>query len=183
MAKLRIMRSIFTAVFIFAAVGEISAQKKTAVGVNLSYASLGVSADVFHDAKYFMSYDLNADFFDYRHFGSLHPGCFAAVSWNYYFARLQSSEGNEIVFYAGPGIMAGYLSDRRKTATYNGCALGMSANVGVQCRFNRNFALSLNVSPVLGAHFSIKENNLRMHYYREGITNMFIPKIGLKYLF
>lgn len=183
MTKCGIIRSIFTAVLIFAAVGEMSAQKTAAVGVSLSYASVGVSADLFPDAKYFLNIRLNTDFFDYRHFGGKYPGAYASVSWNYYFASAESSAGSRIVFYAGPGIVAGYLPDRRKAAVYNGCAVGMSANLGVQCRFKRNFSLGLCTSPVLGAHFSIKDNNLRMHYYRDGLTNMFIPNIELKYMF
>jgi hypothetical protein len=96
------------------------------------------------------------------------------------FAEKTSQYGNRISFFAGPGIMAGYVTDFKNTP---GAAFGLKGRIGVECRFKRSVSLSASLSPTIGCHITSSGENIKMLLYKSGLLQTVIPEIGLKYAF
>jgi hypothetical protein len=109
-----------------------------------------------------------------------HPGASASLIWNMVFAEKSSSLGNRISFFAGPGIMVGYVTDMNDIA---GGAFGLKGRVGVECSFKRKVTLSASLSPILGCHITSQNAEVKMKLYKSGLIQAIIPEIGIKYTF
>ena len=108
------------------------------------------------------------------------PGITAAISWNITLKEWKSSEGNAVRLFAGPGAIAGYAADH---LNFYGLLLGLKGTLGGECTFDRNIAISVSLSPMLGTHIVNRLNHSTMKLYRNGIYYSLIPEIGLKYRF
>ena len=125
----------------------MNAQSK-AIGVDFSITGVGVSYEHYAESGSFLTLDLYLDTDDLMWLRASHPGASASLIWNMVFAEKNSSLGNRISFFAGPGIMVGYVTDMNDIA---GGAFGLKGRVGCECRFQRNITVSACVSPALGA--------------------------------
>lgn len=108
-------------------------------------------------------------------------GLSGAISWNFPIKEWKSLNNNRILLFAGPGFICGYGLDT--DASY-GTFLGLEGRVGVECSFDRNIAISAVMSPVIGSHLEIRQDNhVMMKYYRRGLIYGMLPEIGIKYRF
>ena len=159
--------------------GILCAQKK-AVGLSFALADVGLSYEHQVETGSFLGFDLKIDTGDYMWNRASHVGVSADLIWNMVFAEKTSSLGNKVIFFAGPGVMAGYVTDLKVLA---GPAFGLKGRVGVECRFKRPIVLSASLSPVLGSHITYQDGEVKMKLYRRGLIQTFIPEIGIKYAF
>lgn len=160
---------------------ESYAQPRSA-GISFSFGGIGVVYDTIIDKNTFASFDARVEtaqlFSGYS--PSSIPGFSASFTWNLIFARHVSRNGNEVRFFAGPGITAGYAEDfgRRK-----GIVCGLKGRVGGECTFDRKISISISVAPIIGAHLSKGIEMTEMNLYRSGIFNSLLPEIMIKYAF
>lgn len=159
--------------------GGLYAQPKAA-GCIFSTSRLGVTYEHSMEKGNFLSVDLSLDTDDVIWKRADHPGVTASFVWNMVFAEKDSAYGNRISFFAGPGLMAGYVTDYGSKA---GIAFGLKGCIGVECRFRRPFILSATLSPTIGTHMTSKDGNTMMKLYRCGLIETIIPNIGIKYAF
>ncbi len=158
---------------------EAYAQRKS-VGSSFSYAGIGLLYEHELDDKSFAEIQLRAEtsaLYADRRNGT---GFTASFSWNMVFSEKQVRNGNRIVFFAGPGIMAGITGDVKNG---NGLMIGLKGRVGGECTFRRKVAVSLSVSPVIGLHMGAREGMINMLLYRTGLLYTIMPEVGLKYAF
>lgn len=158
---------------------ESSAQNR-AVGTSYSYAGIALTYEQPLSDETFMDLQLRAEAFEVFNSKAPYPGMSASMTWNMYFADLQSGNGNYIRFFAGPGIIAGYMPDMR---TPYGAVFGLKGRVGGECLFDRNIAISMSLSPVLGAHVTMREGMPHMKFFLNGLRYGLMPEVGIKYLF
>ena len=159
--------------------GVMNAQKK-AVGLTFSLSSIGLSYEHYVESDSFITVDLSAETDDYMWMRASHIGVTADLVWNMVFAERTTSLGNNVSFFAGPGVMAGYVTDLKDLA---GPAFGLKGRIGMECRFNRPITLSATLSPVLGAHITYQKGEVKMRLYKSGLMQIIIPEIGIKYAF
>ncbi len=158
---------------------EARAQRK-AVGSTFSYAGVsltyehGIGDDSFIDINLRM--ETSSMFLDRRNT----LGMSASFTWNMIFAETESSDGNKVIFFAGPGAMLGYSGDLRRG---NGVIIGMKGRVGGECTFKRKVTISLSVAPVLGLHLSTENGMRNMLLYKTGLLYGIMPEVGIKYAF
>ncbi|MBP5398503.1 MAG: hypothetical protein J6Y32_07790 [Bacteroidales bacterium] len=89
--------------------------------------------------------------------------------------------GNErLLFYAGPGAMAGYVADSDGRF---GVALGLSASLGLRYLFPRNISLGVSLHPTLGYHIRREGERFHMHIYEAGLWHSVLPEISVSYCF
>ena len=124
---------------LFLAQSTMNAQSK-AIGVDFSVSSIGLSYEHYVESGSFLTFDMYLDTDDLMWLRASHPGASASLIWNMVFAEKNSSLGNRISFFAGPGIMVGYVTDMNDIA---GCAFGLKGRVGGECEFSRNILISL----------------------------------------
>lgn len=177
MRVIRILVAISTALLL--SMGILCAQKK-AVGVSFALTGVGFSYEHQIETDSFLSFDLEIDTGDYMWNRASHVGVSVDLIWNMVFAEKTSSLGNKVMFFAGPGVMAGYVTDLK---ALTGPAFGLKGRVGVECRFKRPIVLSASLSPVLGSHITYQDGEVKMKLYRRGLIQTFIPEIGIKYAF
>lgn len=177
------IRSIFkilaTLVALCFAMGTSNAQSK-AFGANFSITGAGFSYEHYVDNNSFLSLNLCLDADDLMWLRATDPGASASLVWNMVFKEKTSVYGNKISFFAGPGIMTGYVTDLSNTA---GAAFGLMGRVGLECRFQRPVMLSVSLSPILGCHITTEKEEVRMRLYKSGLLQFVIPEIGIKYAF
>lgn len=157
----------------------MNAQKK-AVGCSFAFSGLGFSYEHYIESDNFIAIDLNLDTDDYMWNRAPYAGVSADLVWNMVFAEKTTSYGNQLSFYAGPGVMLGYVTDLKDVP---GLAFGLKGRVGVECRFKRPIMISASLSPVLGSHLTYNEGDLSMKLYRSGLMHIIVPEIGVKYAF
>lgn len=112
-------------------------------------------------------------------------GISCSLTWNNIIGRTETDDGNEVLFHAGPGIMAGYCKDfrfRNEPAPY-GIAFGLQGKAGVTIIYDRNISISICVAPVIGFHLTRTGEELNMNYYKYGLLRVLMPEIGIKYRF
>ena len=158
---------------------ESSAQER-GVGTSYSYAGVGLTYEQPLGNETFMDLQLRAEAFEIFHSNAPFPGMSASMTWNMYFADFQSGNGNDIRFFAGSGVIIGYMPDMR--APYGG-VFGLKGRVGGECRFDRNVAISMSLSPILGAHVTMREGMPHMKLFMNGLIYGLMPEVGIKYLF
>ena len=164
---------------LFLAQSTMNAQSK-AIGVDFSVSSIGLSYEHYVESGSFLTFDMYLDTDDLMWLRASHPGASASLIWNMVFAEKNSSLGNRISFFAGPGIMVGYVTDMNDIA---GCAFGLKGRVGVECSFKRPVTLSASLSPLLGCHITSQNAEVKMKMYKSGLIQAIIPEIGIKYTF
>lgn len=164
---------------LFLAQSTVNAQSK-AIGVDFSVSSIGLSYEHYVESGSFLTFDMYLDTDDLMWLRASHPGASASLIWNMVFAEKNSSLGNRISFFAGPGIMVGYVTDMNDIA---GCAFGLKGRVGVECSFKRPVTLSASLSPLLGCHITSQNAEVKMKLYKSGLIQAIIPEIGIKYTF
>lgn len=118
-----------------------------------------------------------AELFLYR---TVFPGISGSVTWNIPVKEWISSDGNRLVFFAGPGLVSGYGQDYKMPA---GMFFGLKGRVGIECNFSRNVIISAFLSPILGSHIEFHRDHLIMRNYRNGIIWALSPEVGVKYRF
>lgn len=109
-----------------------------------------------------------------------YPGISASMTWNIIFKEWQSSEGNQIRLFAGPGAMLGYASDNNEP---EGLIIGLKGKIGGECIYGRNVSISLGFSPIIGSHIVNYPDHYSMKTYKNGLYYSVIPEIGIKYRF
>lgn len=159
--------------------GGINAQERS-IGATFSYAGAGISFQNSVNEDTFIEVQLRAE--TSHLFGSLcdTPGVTASATWNMIFSELTSPDGNRICFFAGPGITAGFADD---IAFHKGLVFGLKGRVGCECRFKRNVTVSGCISPVIGAHVTMKDGMPCMLLYKTGLMSAVMPEIGIRYNF
>ena len=157
----------------------VNAQPKAA-GLSFSITGVGLSYEHYTESDSFITLDLSADTDDYMWMRSSNLGVRADFVWNMIFSEKPSSLGNKITFYAGPGVMVGYVTDLNDIS---GPAFGLKGRLGMECRFKRSITLSANLSPIIGSHISYEKGDVRMRLYKSGLIQSIIPEIGIKYAF
>lgn len=157
----------------------MNAQPK-ALGLAFSFSGFGLSYEHNAESDNFLTVDLGIDTDDYMWSRSERFGGAVSLVWNMVFAERKSQYGNVVRFFAGPGVMAGYVTDLGDTA---GTAFGMKGRIGMECRFQRSIVLSASLSPILGCHLTTKNDEIRMRLYKSGLLQTVIPEIGIKYAF
>ena len=158
---------------------ETHAQDRS-LGASFSYAGSGLSYERSIDEDTFVEVQLRAE--TAHMFSSLtdKPGITASFTWNMIFSELTSSNGNRICFFAGPGITAGSVYD---LPAQKGLVFGLKGRVGGECTFSRKIAVSASLSPVIGAHVSMKDGMPCMKIYRLGLLYTLMPEVGIRYTF
>lgn len=158
---------------------ETHAQSR-AVGASFSYAGVGLVYEYDVSEDTFAEIQFRAEMSEVFRSMAPFPGVTASWTWNMYFAQVRSGNGNGIRFFAGPGVIAGFTPDMR--APY-GALFGLKGRIGGECRFERNVSISVSISPVLGAHVSMRDGMPHMKLYRNGLPYGAMPEIGIKYMF
>ncbi len=159
--------------------GEIHAQKKS-IGSSFSYAGVGLVYEHGIDAGSFAEIQLRMETSSVFARHDRLPGVSASFTWNMVFAETESRDGNKVVFFAGPGVMAGIAEDIGRGA---GLMFGLKGRIGGECTFRRNVSVSLGVSPVIGVHLSRNGGMVNMLLYRTGLLYGIMPEVGIKYAF
>ena len=177
------MKSVKKIILIIAglcfSLGIMNAQSK-ALGLSFSVTSLGLAYEHFVESNNFVIIDLAIDTDDYMWSRSDHLGANMSLVWNIVFAERLSKYGNKVSFYAGPGIMAGYVTDLNNMP---GATFGMKGRIGMECCFKRSIVLSASLSPILGCHITSKNDEIKMRIYKSGLLQTIVPEIGIKYAF
>lgn len=170
--------SIVILAFTFS-LGESFAQRRYA-GATFSYGSAGIVYEHDIDSDTFWSLQLEVDAVTPYNVAASFPGITASFVWNMLFAEFESSEGNPIRFFAGPGFFAGTDDDIFRKP---GLVFGLKGRVGGMCSFSRNLSLSISVAPVLGVHVTRVDGMVSMLPYKSGLLAGIIPEAGIKYAF
>lgn len=157
----------------------INAQERS-IGATFSYAGTGISFQNKVKEDTFIEIQLRAETTHLFASASDTPGMSASLTWNMIFAEMISPDGNKISFFAGPGISAGFADD---IPIHKGIVFGLKGRVGVECSFKRKIALSACVSPVVGAHVSMKDGMPYMLFYKTGLMSCVMPEVGIRYIF
>lgn len=176
---MRFFRILVMGLALCLAQSTMNAQSK-AIGVDFSITGVGISYEHYAESGSFLTLDLYLDTDDLMWLRASHPGASASLIWNMVFAEKSSSLGNRISFFAGPGIMVGYVTDMNDIA---GGAFGLKGRVGVECSFKRQVTLSASLSPILGCHITSQNAEIKMKLYKSGLLQTVIPEIGIKYTF
>lgn len=158
---------------------ESSAQVR-AVGSSFCYAGTGLTYERIVSEEAFMELQIRVETFELFHFNAPVPGMSASATWNLYFSEFKSGNGNLVRLFAGPGVAVGYMPDMKAPL---GTMFGLKGSVGAECRFDRNVAISINVSPILGAHLTMMGGMPHMKLFINGLIYGLMPEIGIKYLF
>jgi len=174
------LAAVIMAVFSLLAGSTAYAQPK-AVGMSFSFNDINISYEHSAPDGSFTEFAIGGRFAEMFLGRRGTPGIEASMTWNLVMSETVSSEDNAIVFFAGPGIAAGWGDDYK---TPEGFYFGLKGRVGAECRFEeRGVAISAFLSAVAGLHMIILEDSISMRYYRNGILYALIPQISVKYSF
>lgn len=149
-------------------------------GATFSYAGNGIDYVGYTDSRHFAQYQMRIETVGLFWSGNGKAGISASAIWNTVFASIESRNGNNILFFAGPGITAGYSEDIKYSS---GLIFGLKGRVGAECRFPRGITISLSISPMLGGHFIRKDGMINMHLYKYGLCYGLMPEAGIRYNF
>lgn len=159
--------------------GECMARSKT-VGAAFSFSGISLSYEHYTDSDSFMDISLKAECGDLFFGKAAYPGISTSFTWNLIFARITSRNGNEIRFFAGPGMTVGWANDIYKP---EGVIFGLKGRAGAECSFSRNITISASLSPVIGTHMIVAKDFVDMRHYRMGLLSAVLPEIGIRYTF
>lgn len=150
-------------------------------GATFSFSGFALSYE--HDLKRYNSFveaSLKAETAELFLYRTVFPGISGSVTWNIPLKDWISSDGNRIVFFAGPGLVAGYGQDYKMPP---GVFFGLKGRVGLECNFSRRVVISAFLSPILGSHIEYHSEHIIMRTYRNGIIWALSPEVGVKYRF
>lgn len=160
-------------------IGECLAQPKS-IGTVYSVSGIRLSYEQYIDSESFIDLSLKAECGDMFFGMGIWPGLTAAFTWNMYFSRFDSRNGNEIRLFAGPGLNLGWTNDLLRPM---GMTFGLKGSLGVECEFDRKITISACLSPVIGTHLVFHEDFIDMRYYRMGLMGLIMPEAGIRYTF
>lgn len=170
---------IILTVFFLSTATSTSAQPK-AFGSSWSFRSIGIEYEFITSPDSFIHIDAGADMTGVFTGNDKVPGAAASFTWNMIFSRSASKNGCDIYWFAGPGVTFGWSKDRN---SLQGLIFGIKGRIGMECLFNRNIAISLSFSPILGMHASGNQEVTNMRLYKNGLLYGLLPEIGIKYSF
>ncbi len=104
-----------------------------------------------------------------------YPG--AMLRYDYHFTLLNR---HRMLFYAGPGAVAGYVTD---TDGRYGITLGLGGHVGMKYLFDRHIVLGIALHPVLGYNLNWENGQQRLNIYEAGLWRSVLPEVSLGYSF
>lgn len=160
-------------------IGECLAQPKS-IGTVYSVSGIRLSYEQYIDSESFIDLSLKAECGDMFFGMGIWPGLTTSFTWNMYFSRFDSRNGNEIRLYAGPGLNLGWTNDLLRPM---GMTFGLKGSLGVECEFDRKVTISASLSPVIGTHMVFHEDFIDMRYYRMGLMGLIMPEAGIRYTF
>lgn len=172
-------RILIVILAVILSLGDSFAQSRYS-GATFSYGSAGLIYEQAVDPDNFWSIQLKADAVTPFNVAAPFPGLTGSFVWNMIFAEFESTQGNLIRFFAGPGIFAGVDDDILRRP---GIVFGLKGRVGGICSFSRMISLSISIAPVLGVHVTKADGVASMLPYRCGLLAGMIPEVGIKYAF
>ena len=172
---------ILICVVLFTTSGKVLSGQPKAGGISLSFNNLGVSFEQYETDGNVSEFSLHARFPEVFLGIKDILGCDVSYTWNLKIGEIESSEGNKVCFFAGPGAIVGWGQDYK---TASGVYLGMKGRIGAECSYTRHkVTISAYIAPVLGAHVRKTEDSVKMDYYKNGLIYALVPEIGIKYRF
>ncbi len=156
------------------------AQRMNCIGIVQSYSRIGLYYEHATKDGSFMSWSLcteTAEMFSGR---TPIPGMSVSFGWNFILSEIKTSEGNRIIFFAGPGVSSGMCRDFKSPP---GFFFGLQGRAGICMRCARNVDISANLAPVIGLHSIVNDEAIFMKYYKNGLMRSFIPEIRIGYRF
>jgi hypothetical protein len=149
--------------------------RSVALGVVQSPKGVGFCADFYRDATSFRSLALTADLIDILDGSASTPG----VKMTYYLNMVLKdwSEG-KYAFYAGPGLMAGYVRD---LSNHLGFAGGVSGDIGFRALCLKGITVSVEFQVDFALQF--KSRYTDMSLYRAGYSHSYLPYLRIQYSF
>ena len=175
---LRTLLVMVSALFMSHAIS--SAQPKS-LGATFSFTGFAVSYEhELSEKDSFIETSIKAETSEIFLYRANLPGVSGSITWNFPINEWESGEGNEITFFAGPGVVLGCGQD------YNmpyGAFFGLKGRVGLECNFARNVVISAFLSPIIGSHIEFYSDHLTMRYYKNGLMYSLVPEVGIKYRF
>lgn len=171
-------RLLFILAFLLMA--DAACAQPRALGGTFSYSGIGITYEHEIDNDSFIDAQLRAETASAFTYGNIAPGISASFTWNMMFAGTESRNGNQIRFYAGPGLALGIADDLKSVS---GMFFGLKGRVGCECEFPRKVVLSLSLAPVLGAHLKNESGSIIMLPYKMGLLYGIMPEVGIKYAF
>ena len=177
-------RIILMAIMTVSALGTANAQSN-AFGTTWSFTGIGLSYENLKNDDVLLNAGLQFEMAE-NFFGKPGPlGFSGSFTSNRIFGRTESRNGTKVIFYAGPGVYAGYGRDhiRKSEDHLYGLVLGLQGRLGMNLIYDRNINISVSIAPVIGMHLTRNDAILSMKCYRYGLLRMIMPEIGLKYRF
>ena len=165
--------------------GQAEAQDN-ALGTSWSLTGIGFSYERSINERTFVHTGIrleSGEVFIGRH---TRPGGSVSFTWNTILSSWESSEGNRICFFAGPGATIGYCKDleiNRDENNQEGTFFGMQGRAGIAIEYPRNISIKICVAPVLGMHLTKGDEYNMMRYYRYGLLQTILPEINISYRF
>ena len=155
--------------------------ERVLLGGYFSPKACGVTT-VFPGEKVFHELRLSADLDGVIRGLTAYPGVRADWHMNYHIGNWKPSEEMQVRFYAGPGVMLGYVRDGDRG---RGVAAALSGTIGAAFVFSSSpIRITLGFSGVLGCHATITgTRNSTLTLYRSGLRNTVIPELGIRYCF
>lgn len=99
------------------------------------------------------------------------PGGF--VRYDYHFSLLNQGR---ILLYAGPGAMAGYVTDRGQP---HGLVFGLTGHFGFKYLFDRNISIGASLHPVVGYHVHWVDGQAKLNLYQSGLWRTLMPEFSI----
>ena len=174
-------RLAFVAVSILLMTDAGVVAQNRSVGGNFAYNEFSAMLRMPLEEKQSVRISANLDMTNVISGKNLYPGASVEVLYLFSFARKQFDSGECMLFYAGPGINAGYV--RNFDGRY-GVMAALSGHIGFEYVFNVPVSLSLSLEPALGIHV----NRDRFGYVntdldRAGLAHSLLPHVGIMYHF
>lgn len=147
-----------------------------AAGMTHSLKGVGFCADFVHDDASFSAVALTADLIDILDGTSSTPGLKLTYHYN---LVCKTWENGKYTFYAGPGVMTGYVRDLQN---HFGLAGGISGDVGLRVRCRKNFLVAVEFQGDLALQF---KNRYRpdMSVFTAGYRHSYYPHVRIEYRF
>lgn len=165
--------------------GQAEAQDN-ALGTSWSLTGIGFSYERTINERTFIQTSIrleSGEVFIGRH---NRPGGSVSFTWNNILSSWESSEGNKISFFAGPGATIGYCKDleiSREENNKEGTFFGLQGKVGIAIDYPRNISIKICAAPVIGMHLTKGKEYYMMRYYRYGLLQTILPEINISYRF
>ena len=177
-------RIISVTVMALFSLGIANAQS-TAIGTTWSFTGIGLSFEHMKNDEILLNAGLQLEMSENFLGKPGQLGFSGSFTSNRIFSRTESRNGTEVIFYAGPGVYAGYGRDHslKNEDRLYGLLFGLQGRLGMNIIYDRNVNISIGIAPVIGMHLTRKDHNLSMKSYRYGLMRMLMPEVGLKYRF